>query len=74
METEKRSRAEVVQVVSEYIDGFYNCERRHSTIGRMSPIAFEQRYRANLTNGRYGDFAPVPLLRKRTQERPAVAV
>jgi putative transposase len=74
VETEKRSRAEVAQVVSEYIDGFYNCERRHSTIGRMSPIAFEQRYRANLTNGRHGDFTPVPPWRKRTQESPAVAV
>jgi putative transposase len=74
VETEKRSRAEVVQVVSEYIDGYYNCERRHSTIGSMSPIAFEQRYLANLTNERHGDFAPVPPWRIRTQESPAVAV
>lgn len=73
VETEKRSRTEVVQVVSEYIDGYYNCERRHSTIGSMSPIAFERRYLANRTNERHGDFAPVPPW-KRTQESPGIAV
>ena len=73
VEMEKRSRAEVIEAVSEYIDGFYNCERRHSTIGGISPNAFEQRYIAN-TNKGHGGFSPVPPLRKRTQERPAVAV
>ena len=58
VETEKRPRTEVVQVVSEYIDGYYNCERCHSTVGSMSPIAFERRYLANRTNERHGDFAP----------------
>lgn len=38
-------RAEVEKAVREYIDGFYNPERRHSTIGRVSPIAFEQRFK-----------------------------
>ena len=74
LETEKRTRAEVTAAVSEYIDGYYNCKRRHSTIGSMSPIAFEQRYFANRTNGRHGDFAPVPPWRRRSQESPAVAV
>lgn len=29
------------QVVGEYIDGFYNAQRLHSTIGYCSPIEFE---------------------------------
>jgi len=74
LETEKHSRAEVIAAVSGYIDDYYNCERRHSTIGSMSPIAFEQRHLANRTNVRHGGFAPVPPLRKRTQEVPAIAV
>lgn len=29
--------------IGEYIDGFYNIERRHSTLGYLSPIEFELR-------------------------------
>jgi transposase InsO family protein len=74
VETETLSRAQVIRAVCEYIDGFYNCERRHSTIGGANPIAFEQRYVANCTNGRHGGSAPVPPLRKRIQESPEIAV
>ena len=34
----------VAQEISEYIDGFYNSRRRHSTIGRISPIDYELNY------------------------------
>jgi transposase InsO family protein len=27
-----------------WIDGYYNRERRHSTIGYLSPIAYEQQF------------------------------
>ena len=40
------TRKEAMQAVSEYIDGFYNPTRRHSTIGGLSPIAYEQQFRA----------------------------
>ena len=29
--------------VADYIVGFYNCERLHSKLGNLSPIAFEQK-------------------------------
>ena len=32
--------------VGEYIHGFYNQRRRHSTIGQLSPVEFEAAYRA----------------------------
>jgi putative transposase len=48
MKTEKlyrekyRTRAEARAAVFNYIEGFYNPHRRHSTLGNISPAAFEQ--------------------------------
>ncbi len=39
------SKNGVAESVSKYIEGFYNPVRRHSTIGRISPIEYEARYR-----------------------------
>ena len=39
-----RTRAEAQQALVEYI-GYYNTERRHSSLGNLSPAAFEQRWR-----------------------------
>ncbi len=39
------SRAEAIWAIGDYIDGYYNPYRRHSTVGQMSPIAFERKYR-----------------------------
>ena len=36
------SRHEAHQAIARYIDGFYNSVRLHSTIGYLSPIAFER--------------------------------
>ncbi|MBV9796914.1 MAG: IS3 family transposase [Solirubrobacterales bacterium] len=36
------SRPELQSAVFEYIEGFYNRRRRHSTLGTLSPIAYEQ--------------------------------
>ncbi|WP_374692280.1 IS3 family transposase, partial [Accumulibacter sp.] len=36
-------RAEAQQALVEYI-GYYNTERRHSSLGNLSPAAFEQRW------------------------------
>ncbi len=38
---EFESRASAALAVGEYIDGFYNIQRRHSVIGYNSPIEFE---------------------------------
>lgn len=37
-----RTRAEARLSVFQYIEGWYNRRRRHSTLGRISPLAFEQ--------------------------------
>lgn len=37
------TRAEATAAIAEYIDGFYNVHRLHSSIGYMSPIEFELR-------------------------------
>ncbi len=69
-------RAEVEKAVREYIDGFYNPERRHSTIGRMSPIAFEERFHGQRGNQGSGGSAPAPprsSVNRRDQERPGTA-
>ena len=40
-----RSRDDARQIVFEYVAGFYNPARRHSTIGYMSPMEFERTVR-----------------------------
>jgi putative transposase len=37
------TRAEATAAIAEYIDGFYNVHRLHSSIGYVSPIEFELR-------------------------------
>ena len=39
------TRAEARAAVFEYIEVFYNRQRRHSTLGYQSPVEFEQRAR-----------------------------
>lgn len=39
------SRDEAGKAIGQYIDGFYNPVRRHSSLGYKSPIAFETAYR-----------------------------
>ncbi len=41
--THYRTRAEAKHEIFEYIEVFYNCHRRHSTLGYLSPVAFEER-------------------------------
>jgi putative transposase len=37
-----RTKAEARQALFTYIEGWYNSRRRHSSIGRVSPLAFER--------------------------------
>ncbi len=39
-----RNREEAEREVFQFIEGFYNLHRRHSSLGYQSPIAFEQRH------------------------------
>ena len=67
---------EAMQAVSEYIDGFYNPTRRHSTIGGLSPIEFERRFRAQPENPGSRGSAPAPprsSLKDRNQESPEIS-
>ena len=41
------SRWQASNAIGEYIEGFYNPRRRHSSLGYKSPAAFEARFHAN---------------------------
>ena len=38
------TRAAARSAIFEYVEGWYNRQRRHSTLGYVSPVAFEQEY------------------------------
>jgi putative transposase len=40
------TQAEAKMAVFDWIEGWYNPRRRHSSLGRVSPLTFEQRYAA----------------------------
>nr|WP_236628158.1 IS3 family transposase [Sulfitobacter sp. HI0129] len=40
-----QTRQQAENAIARYIDGFYNPVRRHSSLGSLSPIAFERRVR-----------------------------
>ena len=42
--TDWATRAAARTAVFEYLEVFYNGQRRHSALGYLSPVAFEQRY------------------------------
>ena len=44
-----RTRADARLAVFDYIEGFYNPTRRHSSLGQISPAEFERRYRLTPT-------------------------
>jgi len=41
--TKLLSRRQANDMIAKYIEGFYNPERRHSTLGYLSPVEFEKR-------------------------------
>lgn len=41
-----RSQAEAKMAVFDWIEGWYNPRRRHSSLGRVSPLSYEQQYAA----------------------------
>jgi transposase InsO family protein len=66
------TRAEAMGAISEYIEDFYNVRRRHSSLGYLSPLAFELR----AATEERGGFAPAPrfTLSGGDQEVPGLAV
>ena len=70
------THAEATRAVGEYTDGFYNPERRHSTLGGASPIAFEQKFRAQRGDPGSRGSAPAPpgsSVKQQNQESPEIA-
>jgi len=47
-EREWATKTQAAAAVCEYMDGFYNPVRRHTTIGSMSPIQFERLHARSL--------------------------
>ena len=43
-----RTRQEAIEDITEYIEVFYNRQRRQARLGYLSPAAYEQRYYAGL--------------------------
>jgi putative transposase len=41
-----RSQAEAKMAIFDFIEGWYNPRRRHSGLGRVSPLTYEQRHAA----------------------------
>ena len=41
-----RTQAEAVPVTFDFIEGWYNTQRRHSSLGQISPLTFERRHSA----------------------------
>ena len=41
---EYANQLEATKDVTDYIVGFYNCQRRHSTLGNLAPIVYEQQF------------------------------
>jgi putative transposase len=45
-----RTREEAALSIFEYIEGFYNTRRRHSSLGYLSPLEYEQKINRESTN------------------------
>jgi putative transposase len=45
-DTRWRTRAQATAELAAYLDGWYNYERRHSTLGYLSPVEYERQHRA----------------------------
>ena len=60
------TREQARQAIIEYI-GYYNTERRHSSLGNIAPAEFERRWRAGI-KAKDQDGAPVKL--RVTRRRP----
>jgi transposase InsO family protein len=46
MKNDWQTRAEARSAIFQYIEGWYNRRRRHSTLGYISPAAYEQQLAA----------------------------
>jgi putative transposase len=67
------TRAEATASIADYVDGFYNVHRLHSSIGYISPIEFESRLRLKTSNRRSLENLSTESGELQRDLRPAVA-
>jgi transposase InsO family protein len=67
------TRAAAEAAITEYIEDFYNVRRRHSSLGYLSPLAFELRAAAAGERGGSAPAPPFTLVEGRGQEVPGLA-
>jgi len=67
--TRFQTQAEARMAVFEWIEGWYNPQRRHSSIGYLSPNEFEQRHAAGERRGGSAPAPPIALEGRGDQER-----
>jgi len=46
-----RTRVELANAIFEYLEIFHNRQRRHSSLGMLTPIEYELRHADNLARG-----------------------
>jgi putative transposase len=66
--TRFQTQAEARMAVFEWIEGWYNPQRRHSSIGYLSPSEFEQRHAAGDKSGGSAPAPPITCEKGRDQE------
>ena len=63
-----KAPAEARRAVFDFIEGFYNPRRRHSSIGYLSPIDFERRHQAAVVVGAHQPAVARSVVRAGTEE------
>jgi len=66
--TRFQTQAEARMAVFEWIEGWYNPQRRHSSIGYLSPNEFERRHAEIRESGGFAPAPPITSERRRDQE------
>lgn len=66
--TRFQTQAEARMALFEWIEGWYNPQRRHSSIGYLSPNEFERRHAETRENGGCAPAPPITSERRRDQE------
>ena len=54
-----KTHSDARNAIFDFIEGFYNPQRRHSSLGYVSPMAFERQHLASASSPGAGDYAVV---------------
>jgi putative transposase len=70
--TRFETQAQARMAIFEWIEGWYNPLRRHSSIGYLSPNEFERCHAEKRESGGFAPAPPISIERKRDQEGPGL--